>query len=137
MPERRFNGFFSGSQPWLSAAALATLLALSACDNSTDQSDGANDSQAAESNTESTAEPSTDDTPTADSSSSSTAPSPKAKLETRHETFRRTADHCSGDDCPIVTVDMELYEGHPELNQAVRRRLTQQLAVSGPKMTAY
>lgn len=118
MPERRYYTL----SPWLRAGALAALLALSACDNS------------AEEGPEQTAgeqDPAPDDNGAPQQSEPPTTTAPAEKLETRQETLRRRADNCSGDDCAKVAVDLELYEGHPELNQAVRRRMIQQLGGSG------
>ncbi|HEX5678948.1 MAG TPA: DUF3298 domain-containing protein [Alcanivorax sp.] len=106
MPERRCNEL----SPWLRAGALAALLALSACDNGPDKTPAGEPVQGQNEG----------DTP-------ATA-ADEEELETRTETLRRSADNCSGDDCAKVAVDLVLYEGHPELNQAVRRRMVQQLA---------
>ncbi|MEP4370619.1 MAG: hypothetical protein ABJ319_02735, partial [Alloalcanivorax venustensis] len=114
MPERRCNALL----PWLRAGALAALLALSACDNGPEQPAGEKDPAPADNGTPPQSEP------------PATA-APADKLETRQETLRRRADNCSGDDCAKVAVDLELYEGHPELNQAVRRRMIRQRGGDG------
>jgi len=116
MPERRCNDL----SLWLRAGALTALLALSACDNGPEQDAG----QPADK-----ADPAGE--PAAPRDGGSTTAAPTDKLQTRQETLRRRADNCSGDDCAKVAVDLELYEGQPELNQAVRRRMVQQLGGSG------
>ncbi len=118
MPERRYYAL----SPWLRAGALAALLALSACDNSAEQGPEQTAGEKA---------PAPDDNGAPQQSEPPTTTAPAEKLETRQETLRRRADNCSGDDCAKVAVDLELYEGHPELNQAVRRRMIQQLGGSG------
>ncbi|HCO63918.1 MAG TPA: hypothetical protein DIT60_03895 [Alcanivorax sp.] len=114
MPERRCNVL----SPWLRAGALAALLALSACDNGPEQPEGEK-------------QPAPADNGAAQQSEPPATTAPEGKLETRQETLRRRADNCSGDDCAKVAVDLELYEGHPELNQAVRRRMIRQLGGNG------
>ena len=114
MPERRCNVL----SPWLRAGALAALLALSACDNGPEQPEGEK-------------QPAPADNGAAQQSEPPATAAPEGKLETRQETLRRRADNCSGDDCAKVSVDLELYEGHPELNQAVRRRMIRQLGGNG------
>ncbi len=120
MPERRCNEL----SPWLRAGALAALLALSACDNGPDP---APDKTPADEPAQGQDQNKGDTPATA---------APEEKLETRTETLRRSAHNCSGDDCAKVAVDLELYDGHPALNQAVRRRLVRQLAGGGDDQEA-
>jgi hypothetical protein len=122
MPERRCYV----SPLWLRAGALAALLALSACDNSSEQGSEQGPDQPAEKT-----DPAPADDAATEQSDRSAASATAEKLETHNETLRRRADNCSGDDCAKVAVDLELYEGHPELNQAVRRRMVQQLGGGG------
>jgi len=112
MPQRRYYAL----SPWLRAGALAALLALTACDNGPEQTAGEK-------------APADNGAPPQNEPPAKAAPT--GKLETRQETLRRRADNCSGDDCAKVAVDLELYEGHPELNQAVRRRMVRQLGGDG------
>ncbi|GAA5131777.1 DUF3298 and DUF4163 domain-containing protein [Alloalcanivorax gelatiniphagus] len=112
----------SGQPPLLIASALALALSLAACDNSNQappKQDAGTDSG--------TEQPAAPDSGTPAESS---RPVP-AKLDHQMETLERRPEGCDGDDCPKFEVRLQVYEGQPELNAAVRRQLASQLVVSG------
>ncbi|MFP1681741.1 RsiV family protein [Alloalcanivorax sp. C16-1] len=116
----------SGQSPLLIVSALALALSLAACDNGTDAP--------AEPDKKDTA-PATDngqpDRPVETDGGDKQAARPvPAKLTHQMETLERRPQGCDGDDCPHFEVRLQVYEGQPELNAAVRRQLTSQLVVT-------
>ncbi|MCW8128254.1 DUF3298 and DUF4163 domain-containing protein [Microbulbifer halophilus] len=49
------------------------------------------------------------------------------KLQVRQESFELRAPDCKGEECPSVSVDYQLFENRPALNNAIREQLAQQL----------
>lgn len=118
----------SGQSPLLIASALALALSLAACDNSTDTPPKEEAGPA----TDGGQPAKSDDTGASGEQSARPVP---AKLTHQMETLERRPQGCDGDDCPVFEVHLQVYDGQPALNAAVRRQLTGQLVVTGENPT--
>lgn len=123
-----------GQSLFILSALAAVTLSLAACDNSKDATSGKKDQPAA---TEQGQKPAAEDgshkagddqkAGPADQGDAKTVPE---KLTPHTETLKRSPDGCH-DDCPVFEAELELYDGQPALNQAIRERLTSQLVANG------
>ncbi|MBF5055778.1 hypothetical protein Y5W_01072 [Alcanivorax sp. 521-1] len=124
-----------GQSPFVITALAALTLSLAACDNSNDAASGepetsapAEQADGAPDASEQTA--SNGDEAGADPAADGASPVPD-KLTHHTETLERRPEGCDGDGCPVFEVSLQVYDGQPALNRAVRERLTSQLVVSG------
>ena len=115
-----------GQSPLLIVSALALALSLAACDNSTDAPSGKDAAPA----TDSGQPAPTGNTDAGGGGDGQKARPVPARLSHQTETLERRPPDCDGDDCPVFEVHLQVYDGQPELNAAVRRQLAGQLVVT-------
>ncbi|MFP1677165.1 DUF3298 domain-containing protein [Alloalcanivorax sp. C16-2] len=127
-----------GQSPFVISALAALTLSLAACDNSNDATSAKPERPASTDQAEQPATGAPDggsdgnhDTNAGPDGADQSNGRPVPEKLTHHtETLERRPDGCEGDQCPVFDARLELYDGQPALNQAIRERLASQLVVN-------
>ncbi len=123
-----------GQSPFVITALAALTLSLAACDNSNDAASDGSEQAAPTDQTSDGGKAGADPTSAAGDQAGTATDGTRSvpdKLKHHTETMERRPEGCDGDGCPVFEVSLQVYEGQPALNQAVRDRLTSQLVVGG------